>query len=591
VKKVSKQQLRPGSGHLIIKPYTDGPTRVLKISNIKNKSHLSINWEKTHSEQSIDSPSLNTDIELKNKSSKPLDVYINLTGGIGISLIQWLNQDYEELLYASLKSFEITFDQNQLEQKFKLSIQSIQICNQLINGFKQNLLCVKTTSAFSSTTSSSISSSSTTIATANPSTLLNKNNNALEIEFLRKFRNQDGPIYIEHLLINLDDLNLQIEERLLWKLIQFFGVSNQKIELSNQQGDDKLNNAGKSNRSHTISETTIGSLIDAESSTLATNYYRNQINSILSDSQAIKYSFNRFQINNLNMTLSVYKTSKLSTDLYKIKSSLGKPLVQFENAKIECKPFILMNEHDTASCILNLITKHYTQELRSNAMRILGSVDFLGNPVGLVVDFKESLSNIFSNGQVGDFLFSVTHGVANSFSKVSSSLSEELNELTMDEKHRETREQIRSNFNNGSIDHFVGGMIGFAVGVVGGALSIATQTYRGFNDGGMTGAFAGLGRGAVGTVSKPIVGMLDLATGVATAIRETSKTINKLEIPRIRETRCCSTSGALLASYSRSESNGQKILYQVNGGNLREKYIAMEQMNNKNDQSLVRFFF
>ena len=43
--------------------------------------------------------------------------------------------------------------------------------------------------------------------------------------------------------------------------------------------------------------------------------------------------------------------------------------------------------------------------------------------------------------------------------------------------------------------------MGFAVGVVGGALSLATQTYRGFNESGVSGAFAGLGRGAVGTVS------------------------------------------------------------------------------------------
>jgi hypothetical protein len=30
----------------------------------------------------------------------------------------------------------------------------------------------------------------------------------------------------------------------------------------------------------------------------------------------------------------------------------------------------------------------------------------------------------------------------------------------MDERHRETREQIRNIYNNGSIDHFVGGALG-----------------------------------------------------------------------------------------------------------------------------------
>ena len=77
-----------------------------------------------------------------------------------------------------------------------------------------------------------------------------------------------------------------------------------------------------------------------------------------------------------------------------------------------------------------------------------------------MVDFKESLTNVLTNGEVTDFVFSVTHGVANSVSKFSNSSSELLNELTMDERHRETREQIRNIYNNGSIDHFVGGALG-----------------------------------------------------------------------------------------------------------------------------------
>jgi vacuolar protein sorting-associated protein 13D len=267
-----------------------------------------------------------------------------------------------------------------------------------------------------------------------------------------------------------------------------------------------------------------------------------------------------------------------------------------------------MNEHDTASCILNLIKKHYAQALRENAIRILGSVDFLGNPLGFVVDFKESLTNVLSNGQVTDFVFSVTNSVANSVSKFSGFLSDELNELTLDERHRETRDQIRNVYNNGSIDHFVGGALGFAVGIninliflfefffsnfqifkgiVGGALSLATQTYRGFYENGVSGAFAGLGKGAVGTVSKPIVGMLDFTNGIASAIRETSKTSYKMEVARVRESRVCATPGALLTPFSRSDAEGQKTLYQVNSNNLNEKYISMEQLTDIQTEATI----
>lgn len=216
---------------------------------------------------------------------------------------------------------------------------------------------------------------------------------------------------------------------------------------------------------------------------------------------------------------------------------------------------------------------------------------------------------MLSNGQVTDFVFSITHGVANSLSKFSGSLSDSLmaSGLTMDERHRETREQIRSIYSQGSIDHFLGGALGFAVGIVGGALSTFTQTYRGFSEAGVSGAVAGLGRGAVGTVSKPIVGALDFANGIASAIRETSRVGGKLEVARVRDPRCCCSmsvgdaSGAgssLLACYSTADASGQKILYQVNCGDLLEKYIALEHLKSTApkgmalmEQTLVTFVF
>lgn len=43
------------------------------------------------------------------------------------------------------------------------------------------------------------------------------------------------------------------------------------------------------------------------------------------------------------------------------------------------------------------------------------------------------------------------------------------------------------------------------------------------NDVKCQGFFAGFGRGVVGTITKPVVGVLDLATETASAVRETSR--------------------------------------------------------------------
>lgn len=63
----------------------------------------------------------------------------------------------------------------------------------------------------------------------------------------------------------------------------------------------------------------------------------------------------------------------------------------------------------------------------------------------------------------------------------------------------------------------------------------------------------------------------------------------------MRETRCCSTSGALLSPYSSDDANGQNILYKVNGNDVSEKFIAMHSLKkpvrndfDQTEQTLVR---
>lgn len=60
----------------------------------------------------------------------------------------------------------------------------------------------------------------------------------------------------------------------------------------------------------------------------------------------------------------------------------------------------------------------FLQELVSQAAQILGSVDFLGNPIGLLNDVTEGMNELIKYGNVGGLIRSVTHGVSNSTAKV-----------------------------------------------------------------------------------------------------------------------------------------------------------------------------
>lgn len=145
--KVSSQSLRPGSGNLSLEMVTDGPTRVITIININEKNHSSITWKSaSSSSSSSEAKAKRDDVGLlrtnraaggSSNKGRSLEVYVNLTGGIGISLIHWMKQEYEELLYGYLKSLEVNFEQNSLEQKLMLNVQSIQVSFfQFIKGSK-----------------------------------------------------------------------------------------------------------------------------------------------------------------------------------------------------------------------------------------------------------------------------------------------------------------------------------------------------------------------------------------------------------------------------------------------------------------------
>ena len=56
--------------------------------------------------------------------------------------------------------------------------------------------------------------------------------------------------------------------------------------------------------------------------------------------------------------------------------------------------------------------------MRGQAAKILGSIDFLGNPLGLFNDFTEGISGLIKDGNFGGLLKNVTHGVSNSTAKV-----------------------------------------------------------------------------------------------------------------------------------------------------------------------------
>ncbi|XP_048963128.1 intermembrane lipid transfer protein VPS13D isoform X10 [Canis lupus dingo] len=481
------QKMRPGSGMLSIRVIPDGPTRALQITDFSQRKSDRSSYEVDElpvTEQEVQ--------KLKNPDTEQeLEVLVKLEGGIGLSLI---NKVPEELVFASLTGINVHYTQLATSHMLELSIQDVQVDNQLIGTTQPFMLYV-----------TPLSNENEVIETG-PAVQVNA------VKFPSKSALTN--IY-KHLMITAQRFTVQIEEKLLLKLLSFFGYDQAESEV--EKYDENLHEK-----------------------------------TVEQGGTPIRYYFENLKISIPQIKLSVFTSNKLPLDLKALKSTLGFPLIRFEDAVINLDPFTRVHPYETKEFIINDILKHFQEELLSQAARILGSVDFLGNPMGLLNDVSEGVTGLIKYGNVGGLIRNVTHGVSNSAAKFAGTLSDGLGK-TMDNRHQSEREYIRYHAAT-SGEHLVAGIHGLAHGIIGGLTSVITSTVEGVKtEGGVSGFISGLGKGLVGTVTKPVAGALDFASETAQAVRDTATLSGPSSQPSWTPLKprgfCCS----LLKRYSVSE--------------------------------------
>ncbi|KAM3617296.1 uncharacterized protein V6R79_004435 [Siganus canaliculatus] len=503
----TNQKMRPGSGVLSVQVVPDGPTRVLQITDFNRRRTTTIS-PSTEREQILENVN-------KRETDKELEILVNLDEGLGVSLV---NKVPEELVFTTLSGINVHFTRTMANEILELCIQNIQVDNQLLGTTHPVMLCVTPTSSDSSVCDSGPALQVNSVKV--PSSLLLTN-------------------LFKHLMVTTRRFTVIIEEKLLLKLLSFFGYGQTEAELEKLDEnfhEKHSDDAGPSKR----------------------------------------YYFENLKISLPQVKLSVFTSHKLPPDLKALKGTLGFPLIRFEDAVINMYPFTRVHPYETQEIIINDILKHFREELISQAAQILGSVDFLGNPMGLLNDVTEGVSELIKYGNVGGLIRNVTHGVSNSAAKFAGTLSDGLGK-TMDNRHQSEREYIRYHGAT-SGEHLVAGIHGLAHGIIGGMTSIITSTVEGVKtEGGVSGFFSGLGKGLVGTVTKPVAGALDFASETAQTVRDMASLSNhRFSVQRVRKPRCCKGPQGLLPRHSATQADGQEQLFQLTDNIHSEFFIAVE---------------
>ena len=553
--KVNRKRLRPGSGILCVTIVTDGPTRVVRVCDLKTaKSPSKYNLKPSTLNDSLQEP----------RNQNPFRFQLFLPQGIGISLVS----STEELAYITLRCVTSTYKRNSsLTESLRLSVAAIQIDNQLLSTPCLVILFSDTRVKKKSRRKSGSSSDMKAIIPSSASASNVQQSSmgpALTISVSRFLNSPSKNVVVfKTVSISICQLHVQLEERFIWKVLQLFGVfgsdhthrpsetqiSGRKQSLTKQQGAQDSRFAPLSHRfSHIV---------------LGRRFY---------------FASLAIRLNRLDLGMTTTATSNLSQDLRRIKRSFRVPLVQFSGAPVELDTFQRHHVLATGPLLVAAVKQHYSKGFKSQAGKIFGSIDFLGSPLGLFTDVTEGLSGLIRDANVSGLVQHVTFGISNAAARVAGHLGETLGSVVSDPNYRAERELIRYMGPGAKpSDHLVAGLVGFGHGVIGGVTSIFTQSYHGVNEQGPIGLVTGFSKGLVGAVTRPAAGVLDLAAGTAKAVSETARSSSAPRIlGRVREPRCVSSLTGALMEYSGELAEAQMELFTMNVGRLNERLLSME---------------
>uniref|UniRef100_A0A8L8KNU0 Ricin B-type lectin domain-containing protein n=1 Tax=Heligmosomoides polygyrus TaxID=6339 RepID=A0A8L8KNU0_HELPZ len=532
------QRQRPGSGTLEVECLHNGPTLVVRITDREDRM------------RTMSMPSIT-------RLNKPVGLEINVTmrSGIGISLV---NGSHEELLYARFGG--IVLSARRLDETYQMtgSVDVIQIDNQLLNSDKwQVLYCQPELLVSEDDVSWGNGELPTGVSgTARPALKLEmnctpmKHYDAFDVSYsCLAFT----PEYCFR--VKLCDLDVQLDELLLWKLVQFAQASD----------------AASSVQQRTLS-------LPPNTDLERTDPLRTR-----------RWYFGTLDLEMGQIALSVVTVSKssLPPECRQLKQQFNMKLVSFENAAVYLPPFRQFHYFETSSFLLESLQKFYFAELQKQTLNIVVTLDAFGNPQGLVTDLKDSFQGLFIEGNLQRFVAGLGYGVSNSISKMffsfpgiylnnlqlASSAASGVGALTFDQEHEAKRRHnmIRShrlvkrgltgdtddilsaryrlgcNFvpptitfwcfshypvfstTTTPLSHLYSGVKGLGVGVLGGMTAIFTNTIAESRKSGIMtlncvsyiqGALRGITTGAVDTVTKPVQGLFDLVEGTASAMKE-----------------------------------------------------------------------
>ncbi|KAL6852521.1 Vacuolar protein sorting-associated protein 13 [Amphichorda felina] len=532
----------------------DGPTQTLILSNFRASKSMYKAKTLERTKTGLEA------FEVKDQDTGATFLGQLKLSGIGISLV---NAQLKELAYITFKDLQLRYSDSPLIQTVSLAIKWIQIDNQLYGGI------------FPMIVYPSVVPKKAQEVEAHPS---------LHAMVSRVKDDSYGVLYIKYATILLQQMTVDLDEDFVFALLDFSNVPGARwtIEEEGKLCDDNLD------------------IPQPNQQQSGQDIY-----------------FEVLNIQPMQIDLSFMRTERINAE---DKTSTRNPIMFFLNvmtmaignvndAPVRFNALMLDNVRVSTRVLMQNISNHYSQEVMYQIHKILGSADFLGNPVGLFNNISSGVTDIFYEPYQGlilsdkpeefglgiakgaaSFAKKTVFGFSDSFSKFTGSLSKGLAAASLDKQFQDRRRITRArNRPKHALYGVTAGANSLFTSVASGVGGLARKPLEGAEQEGALGFFKGVGKGVLGLATKPAVGVLDMASNVSEGIRNTTTVFDGQELDRTRYPRFIPNDG-IVRPYNPREALGQYWLKQVdNGKYFDEQYIGHLELPKEDMVVMVTF--
>ncbi|CAD1784077.1 similar to Saccharomyces cerevisiae YLL040C VPS13 Protein of unknown function [Maudiozyma barnettii] len=549
----------------------DGPTQALVISRYDPVSSIyklrdvpvssnSLTEARTTGMGIGSTPSLASTPELFETEEEDNHMLKNITiniSGFGVSLI---NKQLKELAYVSVKGLELTYKDSDLYQTFGWKIKWIQVDNQIFGSVYQNVL----------------------YPTAIAKSTEDLESHPIFSGSISKVKDDSfGLPYFKHLTFLLQEFSIQLDEDWVYAMMDYMKFPGSPLYSDFTNVPLKERNVLPKIEELNFSNDVYFEMFHIQPTILHLSFVSSE-NTKLDENEE-----------NENGIVDEYKENvdvSSSTSVFLL-HVLTMTVGNVNDAPIKLNALFLDNVRVPIPLLMQSVKTHYSQQFFYQIHMILGSADFLGNPVGLFNTISSGVWDLFYEPYQGymlndrpqdigvfiakgglSFAKKTVFGLSDSMAKMSGSMAKGLS-VTQDSGFQATR-KLQQRMNANSRNVFSTSAQSFASTLGSGFAGVALEPLKGSQREGASGFFKGLGKGLVGLPTKTAIGFLDLTNNLSQGVKSSTTILQAQDDQSVRLPRYINQD-QIIRQYDMRAAQGQYWLKSANGGLFQDdRYLA-----------------